>query len=432
MSREQLTSPSSTSWDESEVDVDVDDDSLGDFAPPRAPSVPPSSLPWVARGSLGASTHRHGAPVSRPANFPSAPTTLPSVDVTKHPAPTFGTPGLSPALNGGPPRSRHVDTSRSRFGGFGWARGKLAGLFSSSPPSARPDSGLDTLRPYVGSRPQIHVAGETRSRRTGRPVSRLYVVRGFTWGIALASVLFSAGVIHYRSTASSPETPLGRSLRVLDADALGKPKARVRSVAERAAEGDKEALSRLRKKPASARTPEEVAALALGDEVHERAHAKAAVEALAKQRSFTEADKAEFFRHAGNQRTFREALVAMSANESEVGPDLIYEVTRRHRHQKDIASFARALLFTPPVYKYASPALTVIIDAETLTECSDVRGLVERVFENGDARSVRHMAKFAKTTGCGEHGIQDCYRCLRGDRALVDALRAAQDRRHPY
>src|SRR5690606_27901447 len=120
--------------------------------------------------------------------------------------------------------------------------------------------------------------------------------------------------------------------------------------------------------------------------------------------SFTHEEEAEFFRYVGDQRTFREALTAMATNESEAGPDLIYEAVRRFRLQNDVHDFAMALLMTPNVYQYASPALSVIIDAETTTSCEDVRKLLDHVHKDGDARSVRHMAKFAETTGCGKMG----------------------------
>ncbi len=437
MPREPSSSATLPSWDD-QVAIDFDGDSVSDVAPLKAPSVPPSSLPWGARG-IGAArsgspesralTYRNDRGASRPAEFPSAPITLPSVDVAQAPAPSFA-PSRRPTAPSG--RSNQKRALTPPMGWLARLRGKCGWAVPTRLASERPDSGLDTLRPYVGSRPQIHVVGEEPRPASGQRVSRIYILRGFVWGIALAATLFLVRVIHYESTASSPATPLGRSLRVLDADALASPRDPVKSLVQRASEGDKEALVQLRKKAASARTPLEVAALAEGDEVRARRHATAAVEALAKQRAFSDADRAEFYRHAGNQRTFREALLAMSKSESEAGPDLIYDVSRRFRHQKDIAGFARDLLATPPVYKYASPALTVIIDAETLTECADVRALVDRVAEEGDARAIRHMAKFGKTTGCGQHGIQDCYPCLRGDRALVDALRAAQDRRAPY
>src|SRR5690606_12120301 len=131
-------------------------------------------------------------------------------------------------------------------------------------------------------------------------------------------------------------------------------------------------------------------------------------------------------------QSYREALTEMAQNESWQGPDLIYAAMRRYQSQKDISDFAHALLLTHRIYKYASLALTVVIDAETLTECEDIRDLIERAQEDGDNRAVPHLAKFAKRTGCGAGGKEDCYPCLREDpHALADAIRAAQGRRPP-
>lgn len=217
---------------------------------------------------------------------------------------------------------------------------------------------------------------------------------------------------------------------VLDADALGPvPQP---SLIELAARGEPEALTEIKNKEPSSREPVEVAALFDGEEARSREKASKAVLALAKKRSFTPEDEAEFFRHVGDARTFREALVAMATNESEAGPDLIYSTARRFRLQRDVHDFAMALLMTPSVSQYASPALSVIIDAETTTSCRDAKKLVDRVYEDGDVRAVRHMAKFAETVGCGKMGNEDCYPCLRDDRALVDALRAAHARSAPH
>ena len=244
-----------------------------------------------------------------------------------------------------------------------------------------------------------------------------------------ASVLCLGGAAYYLGFVAEPEVAVARAPQVLDADAIRPVSAA--SLVERAESGDPDALSELKQREETSLSPEEVVALSMGKEARAQQEAKKAVTEIAKKRDLSARDEAVFFKHAGDQRTFRQALVAMSQNETQAGPDLIYQAMRRFRHQQDIAEFARSLLLTQPVYKYASPALTVVIDAESLSECKDVRQLVDRARDDGDARAVRHMAKFAETTGCGVHGNEDCYPCLRQDRALVDALRAAQDRPAP-
>lgn len=403
--------------------------------PPRAPSIPASLL--------YPSTHAT-APSS-----PSAAQLLPPAPESDHTGdrraapPTLPSPGLSAYVAQLRARSKARSSSGSIFSHFFRSLAQLRRLFggrdpgteiSAPRPVASSYSGLDTLRPYVGSRPQILVGmGEVDgpSPRFVRPGGETRF-RDFFVGVAVASFVFVAVTLSSRLVTTSAEARHSSAPVHLDADAIPRGALEEEPLSDRAALGDHDALRRLKERAPSSLLPDEAAAISRGEEIRARRHATEVVTALGKQRTFTSGDRDEFFRHAGNQRTFREALLAMANNRSEAGPDLIYQVMRAYRHQADISDFARAILMTPPVYKYASPALTVVIDAETLSECNDVRQLVDRVREDGDARAVRHMAKFAKTTGCGEHGIHDCYPCLRGDRALEEALRAAQDRRAPY
>lgn len=209
-------------------------------------------------------------------------------------------------------------------------------------------------------------------------------------------------------------------------------------VIERALAGDRTAVTALGQREPTSLSLAEVKALAEGEEKLVRAKTTQTILKIAEKRRLTSDDVSKFLRHVGNPRTYREALLAMAENRSWQGPDLIYLAMRRYRSQPHIVDFARSLLLTPRIYKYASPALTVVIDAESMaaeptssSECFHVRQLVDRVYEDGDSRAVQHMARFASTTGCGENDLEDCYPCLRDDSALVDALRSAKTRRPP-
>jgi hypothetical protein len=303
--------------------------------------------------------------------------------------------------------------------------------FEAPLPPVSTYSGLDSLRPYVGSTPQIRLGADDWDEVEKATSTSERQFRGFVWGVVVASFVFVFATLYSHRVprareASSPAAPVH-----FDADAITARAETAEPLIHRASHGENDALALLKKKAPTERTPAEVAAIVRGEEVRAQAHAERTVRALAKQASFSSADRDEFLRHAGSSRTYREALLSMAESETTAGLDLLYKTMRAFRHQPEIAEFARALLVTPALKSRASPALRVIIDAETLSECGDIRKLLGRVAEAGDARSIRHMAKFAKTTGCGEHGIHDCYSCLRGDRELVDALRAAQARPAP-
>lgn len=300
------------------------------------------------------------------------------------------------------------------------------------PGMRRGDSGFDTLRPYVGStrprdrsqHPPSVASGSTPSALSGRVVP---------WTLALASIVLALVAFNRPPEQRDVEAPpifAGPPL-LLDGDSIEPFKEPEPSFLQRVKSGQGKALATLQGREPTSLSTDEVEALAHGLEVRAREKTIKTVSALAKKWTLTAEDKAEFLTHAGNQRTYRQALTAMAQNNSWQGPDLIHAALESNRSQKDIADFALALLLTDHSYKYASPALTVIIDAETLTQCEDIRQLIDRAREDGDRRAVRHLAKFTKTTGCGPNETDDCYPCLRQDRALTDALRACRGRMPP-
>jgi hypothetical protein len=204
--------------------------------------------------------------------------------------------------------------------------------------------------------------------------------------------------------------------------------------AAQAREGSVPAIEALEARKSSGLSAEEVMALALGKVELARKEAREFAQELAKKSAdeVTDEELDKYFAYVENQRTFRDALLPMASSSSELGPDLIYEATRRNRLDDDICDFALQLLLSSEAEKRASAALRVVIDAAKLTECADIRALVGRALDDADARAVRHMAKFAERQGCGQYEQDDCYPCLRSGRELVEALRKAQDRPAPY
>lgn len=419
----------SRSWNEDTATVIFGDDLVEDFLPsmgaPKHSAPPPPS-----RSQLLPSTSHLLPPAqkSRPSLFRSKRATLPSPGISSY---VEELRANSPTRGSRSALFRFVKGLRKLLPHLGSKSSNSLRELEAPPPPISTYSGLDTLRPYVGSRPQILLGEEDWD--DAPPVRRTpdHLFTGFVVGVATASFVFVATTLYSHRSTPAREVRASSDRVHVDADAITPGISSEDDVIVRAKAGEREALSQLKKKALVSLSPEEVAAISRGEEILSRRHTEDAILALAKQDSFSPADRAEFLMQAGSQRTYREALLSMATCESEAGPDLIYDVMRTFRHQEDIAGFARSLLATPQVYGNASRALRVIIDAETLTECSDVRLLVNRVAEDGDARAIRHMAKFAKTTGCGEHGINDCYSCLRGDRSLVEALRRAQARPAP-
>ncbi len=327
-----------------------------------------------------------------------------------------------------------------------------------------------------GARPASFVATKTAALSFWRAATTafhaVFNAHTATWGLGAVFLLLAGVAI--KNPGASPRTlsatePLGAGLNpiVLDGDKIepvggtpdvsdaadvaskddvdepeaddGDETEEMHELLDDARAGEAKAVSELKSRPPTSLSLEAVEALAIGQEALARNETTRIISQIAKKRRISAADRATFLRHVENPRTYREALLAMAENESWQGPDLIYLAMRTYRSNKDIVSFARALLLTDPIYKYASPALTVVIDAETMPEaptssfeCQQVRHLAERAYEDADNRAVSHMARFARTTGCGSDGQEDCYPCLRDDGLLVDALRSAKGRRPPF
>ena len=86
-------------------------------------------------------------------------------------------------------------------------------------------------------------------------------------------------------------------------------------------------------------------------------------------------------------------------------------------------------LAKPEVRAHASPAAGVALDLRDARSCEARRALLERARDQGDERALVHLRPLTYTRGCGFLGTGDCWRCLRGDRKLEDAIRAIEGRR---
>ncbi len=437
MPKRRFQNPVNESWEEDSETVIYGDDLLEEVshaeavrAAMRRPSVPPAPLPATRRPRLSSrkdtqrrAPHRQEMPTpvmtiqpgpaafrpeSRPPPF-SNEEALSALSIPRPPRVPQNIGAPSPA-DRTPPERRAT---------------------SRSPAAVRSEqSNLDTLRPYVGTlTPASHAH---RQQPFLFDVSHFSTKHIAAWGLGLVVVLFAVMAFDREpqvNATQSQEIP-ACNLIMLDGDAIEPIKQP--SLVERVRAFDQEALDELKSREPMSLSTEEVEALAMGLEQRARENTAQIVGDMAKKPQLTAADEAIFLRHAGSLQAYREAFFQMAQNESWQGPDLIYAAMRRYKSQQEISDFAHALLVTHRIYKYASPALRVVIDAETLTECEDIRDLVERAHEDSDKRAVSHLVKFAKKTGCGAGGKEDCYPCLRENtHALTDALRAAQGRMPP-
>ena len=201
-------------------------------------------------------------------------------------------------------------------------------------------------------------------------------------------------------------------------------------VVREAARGEDGALLQIELKDSRERTFEDAIALAEGREVQAQREAKELAHRfiLMDPQAPDYALIQDLLQAAGDPYAYREAQLGFAEHQSDLGLEMLFQVTRRYTKDQAISEFAQMLLASEAVYRRASPALRVAIDAFDVNDCGGARKLLRRAMKVADNRAVRPLSKFAQTIGCGENGAEDCYPCLREDELLGDALRAAQRR----
>jgi hypothetical protein len=277
---------------------------------------------------------------------------------------------------------------------------------------------------------------------SGRTPSHPYRPRatGRTWlrsavpAVLVAAVVFGLGVVAGSAPSFLPKglLPAEQTPIQLDVDSLVElPQP---TLLERVAEGEAKAIAELRAKSSETLSVDE--ALALDDLARRKFEERVIVLGRELQTKRPEEISpeaiADMMDYAGEPATRRVALEQLAKIPNFLGADLIYKASRTHRRDAELVDLADALLSTAEVRGRASPAMSVVIDAMHLKTCEQARDVLKRASEDGDRRSVPHLAPLGESTGCGPSKIDDCYECLRVDRLLVDSVRLAQERIEPY
>ncbi|MCU0682551.1 MAG: serine/threonine protein kinase [Polyangiaceae bacterium] len=123
-----------------------------------------------------------------------------------------------------------------------------------------------------------------------------------------------------------------------------------------------------------------------------------------------------------------DATFALLENLGAPGADLLYEIVVDRPGTPAASRRAMASLTQGAARENASPALRVALGLRIAQPC-DRKKHFAAAKQNGDARSLPFLMPLQSTTGCGFLKRQDCYRCLRGDGGLYEALRAIAARR---
>ena len=139
----------------------------------------------------------------------------------------------------------------------------------------------------------------------------------------------------------------------------------------------------------------------------------------------------ELRRAAEDPLTATDALSAMAEAPGPLSADLLYEMWTGTVARNSATELARSLVFSKEVRAKASPELAVALELRIAETCEQNHALLPRVIDKGDRRSLALLAKLSRRYGCGANKRQDCYPCLREDKAIDEAMTAVKKRREP-
>ncbi len=247
-------------------------------------------------------------------------------------------------------------------------------------------------------------------------------------GVALATllaVLLLVFVIARRPRSPSPDSGPETVASVSAPAPEGLDEARLRAAA---AKGIEAVAPLSREFPRDPRVPRAEVAL------HVAAHRGAdAVEALARLLALDpDAAKGPEARAAvdealtGPAEAQAAAFALLEGAMGEAGVDRLLERAAQAGPLK-----ARCLqsLAKPDVRAHASPAAAVALALRDARSCEACRSLLDDARDHGDERCLPHLRPLTNTRGCGFLGTGDCWRCLRGDKKLDEAVKAIEARR---
>lgn len=230
---------------------------------------------------------------------------------------------------------------------------------------------------------------------------------------------------------ASPATAPATDPETASAAAAAAPPA-PRTLVDKAARGDAQAIAELSQKAPASRTIEESIAIASGQARQRQAELAGLGQSANKDDFLNDAENVKrLLGFVQSEDTSRQALEIIAKLPGPAGPDLLYEIWTGTRKKTPTTELAEALVLTRQVRDKASPALAVALDLRSAETCEQSAKVLERAKEHGDRRSLYLVGKLLRKTGCGDNKRSDCYPCLRGSDAIKDALKEVRKRAPP-
>ncbi len=202
---------------------------------------------------------------------------------------------------------------------------------------------------------------------------------------------------------------------------------------ELAKSGNPDAVGAIEAKAASERTPADWIALEyarVSKEAERIGELKRKIELLPDFGRSKEAKK-EILGLARDSQHFIATQEMLASLQHEVGPDLLYAVWSGPQKATPASKLAQSLSYSPEVRSRTSKPLQLVLDLESVQDCSAALEILTKVKEFGDRRVLGSLIRFNKKTGCGEKERDDCWACIRKTDALRDASDEARKRKAP-
>jgi DNA-binding NarL/FixJ family response regulator len=238
-----------------------------------------------------------------------------------------------------------------------------------------------------------------------------------------------AALVGLRSRAHAPESAPSAAVRKPPPPA-GSASA---TILERAAKGDKNAMSVIEQRAAERRSLEEALALTKGRVAEKAVEIEALRVAVSKNPALLN-DAKTVRRLIGLTRDPSappEVLAAIASLPGPASADIIYQVWVGTSERTLATRLAQDLANSEVIRKKASPALAVALDLRKADTCGKANALLPAAIDHGDDRSLRPLGSMLRRTGCGPYKAQDCYACLRNGKDLSLAIATVRRRRSP-
>lgn len=265
--------------------------------------------------------------------------------------------------------------------------------------------------------------------------ARLVMVLGITVPIAV-SIGIALGMFVLADPPPAPAPVASAKPAEPEPEPSAKPPA---TLTEKAASGDYEATKQLREKPPAERSTDETLSLAEGRSVQKRLALEGFAAELAKKPTLLD-DGEQLTRlrdFLEDRETTNQAARVIASLPGHLGADILYETWIGTKGKNETTQLCEDLVYSKEVRAKASPALQIALDMRASEACEEFLGLLPRVHEHGDRRSLHLLGRLMRKRGCGDNKLADCYECLRplddDDEKIgvIDAIKAVRGRKKP-